>query len=1027
MNERLDQILSSLAALRRKTLFTRTALAFALFGLGMFAILIAFSVTSRTGHGSAALGIVFWIYLAGALFATGFLLKRKWLDQEKTALLCQDQFPELGDGLISLVQLGNTLRKGKPDFSLTLFERHLAQVEDKLCGIDLDDASGAERLKIPVTLFAGTALIWLVLLISLPGYSNSLIQALSLRALRPGKTAGVVKVSRPLELYDFSIAYQYPAYTGLPAKRVDGGDGSISAMKGTVAALRAKVPVKVEKAWLQFSSGGKMEVTLKGSELSARMILLDSGRYRVQALDQDGKQWTEPVFHQINAAADNLPEVALIEPASDFVASQEQEVRLKFRSRDDFGLEQTSLVFTSRGREKRIPVQEFSPPELEAEGEYGWRLSEQNLIPGEKVSYYIEARDNNHVTGPGIGKSQVRYLEVFSPLKNHQAVIAEEQKLFEALIAFLGQSIDAVTVKAAPAKYRENESGLIKGLADLKALADAVRKEADQDEYSTALIREALALASARYGKMTGERRRSFSAKDQNSTEAQRGKAVVEMERDVLFWDLQLKKQRMDYLLSLGKELKEAEAQLRKLIDEYKRTGNLDLLAEIEARLEELKAVYQEFLAGVAQLDQTQVDEFVNMDALARKGAGDVMQRLEQFRQSVHDRDMDNAMRDAEDFLNGLDEMLRDLEKGSESMGQAISEELMAQVEEGMNELKMLRQAEEKLIQVTDPIYQDLLKRQERMSASAQKIIDGLKPEMDRLEQNLREQTDLLNRTPLDYKDPQQAQKSMLAKNRISSSIWQLQQQVRNAKDLLESRDYEQAGREMRAVQNTLERGKTDFNRECAGSVPGKGAQAVNSSLDRNVNSAKAVADRISQMAGTQTEGLSQAQKDALERLSLEQGALKDRLIALEKKVGDLFKDLPAPPDKVPKQLSSAELKMRDAQGELELDNAELAVMAEKEAKHWLEQAEKALEQFKQKVMENSRSGSVADREGGGSRPGQGKDGGMGIKTQDFELPGRESNKDPVEMRKQILKAMREGSPKDYEELNRDYYKRLVQ
>ena len=117
----------------------------------------------------------------------------------------------------------------------------------------------------------------------------------------------MAKVSRPLEPYDFVIEYSYPAYSGLPAKKIEGGDGSVSALKGTVVNLRAKLPVKVEKAWLLFNNGAKMDLARKDSEISTRMVILDSGQYRVEASDKSGKLWAEPAFHSITSIPDKAP------------------------------------------------------------------------------------------------------------------------------------------------------------------------------------------------------------------------------------------------------------------------------------------------------------------------------------------------------------------------------------------------------------------------------------------------------------------------------------------------------------------------------------------------------------------------------------------------------------------------------------------------------------------------------------------------------------------------------------------------
>ena len=107
--------------------------------------------------------------------------------------------------------------------------------------------------------------------------------------------------------------------------------------------------------------------------------------------------------------------MTLIAPDQDLVVSQEEKIPLKFQARDDYGIDSFSLVFKSRGKEKRVAIKELKPAQLDADGEYEWVISEHNLLPGEKTAYYIEAKDNNNVTGPGVGKSQVRYIESVQP------------------------------------------------------------------------------------------------------------------------------------------------------------------------------------------------------------------------------------------------------------------------------------------------------------------------------------------------------------------------------------------------------------------------------------------------------------------------------------------------------------------------------------------------------------------------------------------------------------------------------------
>ena len=101
-------------------------------------------------------------------------------------------------------------------------------------------------------------------------------------------------------------------------------------------------------------------------------------------------------------------------------------------------------------------------------------------------------------------------MKVFSPLKKHQEIIAQEQKLFEALIDMLGKSIDAKLAKVAPGQYWQDEAALVKNFQDLKTMVDALKTEVAKDEYSTALVKDALGVESDKYGAMIKSRKMSI-------------------------------------------------------------------------------------------------------------------------------------------------------------------------------------------------------------------------------------------------------------------------------------------------------------------------------------------------------------------------------------------------------------------------------------------------------------------------------------------------------------------------------------
>ncbi len=970
--------------------------------------------------------------------ATGLMIwaRRSWLSREKTALLCERKFPELNDGLISLVQLSSMVAERKTDFSLGLFELHLEQLEEKLNRIKLLEVAEPKRLRIPAGVFAGLLLGWVALLFLVPGFPLAMSQALALKGLSRVKGREALKVSRPLELYDLVMDYQFPAYSGLPPRHVEGGDGSVSGLVGGEVSISAKSPIAAAKAWIQLSAGGssrRLSAEVKGKDIRAKLAIGQSGQYRFEAEDKDGKVWSEPEFNKISSIPDRAPEVELVAPDRDLTVNEEEGMTVRFRARDDYGLESVALVFSSRGREKRIELKKFDPSELEVEREYNWNLAAENFLPGEKVAYYIEAIDNNNVTGPGLGRSPTRYLEIFSPLKAHEDIIAAEQELFEKLIALLGKSLDADLEKTPAGKYFETESALLKQFGEVKSFLEALRPRVENDSYSADLIKEAIAQSLDQYRKLIADREAARNARNSALTAQLRKNTVSRLEPDILFWDKQLQKQRMDFLLALGDKLKTGQEELAKLMAQYARTKDPETLKQIEAKLDELKMIYSEFLARMAEMGQTVQDEFVNLDSLKKQGAGDVMAKLEKFRQSVHDKDVNGALSDANDFMAALDQMLGQLKEGSEKMGSSLSKETMAALESGMNKLKELSAAEEKLISETSPIYQKQLENQERALAQMDRQKQGLQAQLDQLSRALKAQSELLNKlNPPQGQDPAKAQEFYNGRNQIANTLWQMSRELEYAKKDLEQNQAESLNRRMANVEQQFKNLKQTWQKASKNMPSSAPKSEFESACNGGLGQAGSIRKDLDGMSQSSKGGLSQADQARLNGLSKQQAQVRGQLDQLMKELGETFDQLPVKPPKVLDHLGRAGLKMRDAEGELELNNPDLGLNAEKESKYWLEQAMNGMEKFMDKVKKNAQSGAGVGMNmpmKGSARAGsgQGQEGSEGFKSENFELPGADANKNPVELRKRILKAMRENSPKEYEDLIRDYYKRLVQ
>ena len=110
----------------------------------------------------------------------------------------------------------------------------------------------------------------------------------------------------------------------------------------------------------------------------------------------------------------NRLRLVIKEPGRDIKATKLEEVRALAEATDDYGVENMILKYSiGSGEAQELPVETV---EVKAEkiisGAYVFYLEELDVEPGELISYYAQATDNNTRTGPGISTSELYFIEV---------------------------------------------------------------------------------------------------------------------------------------------------------------------------------------------------------------------------------------------------------------------------------------------------------------------------------------------------------------------------------------------------------------------------------------------------------------------------------------------------------------------------------------------------------------------------------------------------------------------------------------
>ncbi len=249
-----------------------------------------------------------------------------------------------------------------------------------------------------------------------------------------------VEVFEMPRVEDVSVSYTYPEYTDL-SPVVQQGSGDIKAVVGTTAEIRFTTNKAIQKATFTMkskkdaaqtegvgendtASTNSIEMTIAdGNTLTTTIEVTEDGKYTVDLFCIDEFHNEIPIKYSIKAIPDKPPEVVVKEPGRDVKATKLEEVEIVAEATDDFGVEELNLKY-------RIGAGELKEVVLEATGEfaadatdmqsgkkvrsgtYTFYLEEFDIEPGQVISYYAHAVDNNTLTGPSEARSDIYFIEV---------------------------------------------------------------------------------------------------------------------------------------------------------------------------------------------------------------------------------------------------------------------------------------------------------------------------------------------------------------------------------------------------------------------------------------------------------------------------------------------------------------------------------------------------------------------------------------------------------------------------------------
>jgi hypothetical protein len=975
----------------------------------------------------AALSVAVVAAAAAAAWAGWSLWRTAWGPRETVATVAQGD-DGLRSALLSAVEL-QAEREGLAvrGLSTALADEHVARAGERARAVDVARAVPATPARRAAVGLGAVAVAWIAAALVLgPGLSRGLSRLAS--GVRP--PAGPPR-AEPIT-GDVELTLLYPAYTGRPERKIPGSDGAVQAPRGTEVRLatRADRPVKGAQVALEGADPAKRRVVgllvTDRRELAGSFVVDDPGSYRFQFTDGGRVEVTGPPI-PVAVEPDAFPEVRITVPAGEVEVAADARVHVEWSASDDFGLGDLSLVTKAPGGgEERRVLRSLAPARRDG-GSFELELAPMRLAEGEKLLYWLEVKDNDTVTGPKRAASATRAAKIYSPAEHHRRLLDEARRHWEEMVKLLGDRLEQLP-RGLPA-----EAGRVaKGLAldartrqlheRLREAAAAMRREkAAPRELPAALANAAQGIRDAEV--MTTSARQTLSRNLQFGRPGDRMVARRvdelddaldrELEKDVLYLEQLFDKTRAEDLVRMAKDLASRRRELASLLEKYRQAPSEEARRQLLAEAGRLRTRMQEMLRQMAELARGVSDAHMNAEALAelQKGAdlGDGMKRVEDL---LAKGDVDAAMRELDAMGSALQDMLSSLERTAGGPDERTAG-LAREVRRFQKDLEAVQRDQERLAGETEKVRGEYRKAvQERLRRAA--------PGLKRIEE-LAQRADESLRRSRPGSSPRSEDDFTQSRDRIDDL-----RRALAAKDLDAALD---AARRAQAPMQRLALGLEDeaLLAERFGQprrrTPDELREAARHAHEA-IPPARQARDELERLFPDARTVLPQGEQQKLDRLAREQAGLEQQAGRLQQQMEQLAGQAPVFPPKAMQQLGEGRGHMQAASGELGRRNPQRGLGQQREALESLAQLRKGMEEMAKGGGGKGSGGFPMPFAEAGARGQEGVDGDPS--REKVEIPQGDASRSREEFRRDLLEAMKQGTPEPYQGEVKRYYEELV-
>ncbi len=544
----------------------------------------------------------------------------------------------------------------------------------------------------------------------------------------PGYTLSIMEQPR---LTAFSVSVNYPDYTGRTDEVLQ-GLSDLQLPQGTV--LQWEITTShTDQAQLRFGTTGQpLDLSPAGKDKWQASARFDQDTVYSFLMSNSKFQLKDSFRYGVQVIADQHPQVSLQQLSDSLLG---QQILLVGNASDDYGLSRLYFHYEVKGEQnatgeaRSIPLK-LTPGKVVAFQQY-FDFGSLNLEPGQRVSYYVEAWDNDAVHGSKSGRSAVG---TFS--------MPRLDELQEQLQENAEQINQGLSAGAAQSEQMQED---VKSLQNQLLQTDDMSWEKKQGFKQLTERQEQLMNQVAAVKKRFEEQMKNTERKDYSEDIREKQEAV---------------KEQLDHLLDkqLAEELKRLQEMMQKLnkedafqqlqqMEQQNKLFNMDMARiqelmkqlEMQMKMEDMAGKIGELATQEGKLKEKTEQGSADKDALAREQdkikkaleslLKEDMQELGKMNNAQQaPQDLDGAQEQGEQAKDQMEQSSQQLQQGQpQKAGQAQSKAKQQLEEMAASMMQMAQGGNLEQIELDIKATRQLLTNLIRLSFEQEKLMNSVK------------------------------------------------------------------------------------------------------------------------------------------------------------------------------------------------------------------------------------------------------------------------------------------------------------